>query len=626
MAQLTEVTVPDIGDFDDVPVIEILVSPGDRVAAEDPLLTLESDKATMDVPAPSAGVVSEIKVAVGDMVSQGTVIMLLDDTASAAADDADATPSRSNGADHAQPPGERASDSGERREERAQPGQREDAAQADSAQPSARDDAQGGASTDGQSVQVTVPDIGDFDDVPVIEILVAVGDRVEAESPLVTLESDKATMDVPAPQAGTVASLQIAVGDTVSQGDVILTLRTGDGASDETREKDTQAPRETQQTPARPSRGAADAPRESDSDAPDAPGASDAPDAGRDAQAPGEASGNKYRASAPDPRAPLHRPSPTATLEDEVAKGRFHATPAIRRFARDLGVDLARVRGTGRKGRILREDVHAFVKQTFSTAPATDTRTPPAAAGAGIAPIPAVDFSRFGEVEERKLSRIKRISGPFLQRAWLNVPHVTHHDEADVTELEEFRQSLKAEADKQGLRVTALAFILKAAAKTLARYPSVNSSLSPDGTSLILKKYFHIGIAVDTPEGLVVPVLRNVDRKGVFELAREMAELSARARDGKLRPEDMQGGCFSISSLGGIGGTGFTPIVNAPEVAILGVNRARMQPVWNGEEFAPRLMLPLDLSYDHRVIDGAEAARFVAHLGAVLGDLRRLLL
>ncbi|MDX1512699.1 MAG: dihydrolipoyllysine-residue acetyltransferase [Gammaproteobacteria bacterium] len=563
MASTTEVVVPDIGDFDDVPVIEVLVSTGDQVNAEDPLITLESDKATMDVPSPSAGVVKDIKVSVGDKVSEGTAILVLETDGDASSSGKDAADDEAQKA----PPAESA-DAGD----------------------SGKDEKEGGeADADaGSSVQeVRVPDIGDFKDVPVIEVLVSPGDSVKAEDALITLESDKATMDVPSPGEGEIAELKVKVGDTVSEGDVILTMKSGakrDGKKEAKTGKD-EKPEKARQAP----------PRER-------------------AEAAQERSQEGAEAGV--------RPSPTASIaESAPGPGKlFHATPAVRRFARELGVDLSQVRGTGRKGRILKEDVKGFVKVALSQPAAA------APAGGGIEPIPAVDFSKYGEIETRPLSRIKKISGPHLHRAWLNVPHVTHHDEADVTELEAFRKSLKDEAEKKGVRLTALGFIMKAVAAALAEFPNLNASLSPDGESLILKKYFHVGIAVDTPNGLVVPVFRDVDKKGLFELAEEMMDVSKRAREGKLKPAEMQGGCISISSLGGIGGTGFTPIVNAPEVAILGVTRSRMTPVWNGKEFEPRLMLPLDLSYDHRVIDGAEAARFVACLCGLLSDLRRLLL
>ena len=448
--------------------------------------------------------------------------------------------------------------------------------------------------------EVRVPDIGDFSDVPVIEVLVEVGDRIRPEDPLVTLESDKATMDVPAPAAGVVRELAVAVGDNVSEGSVLLRLEAEGIEGEPTRDGES-APAGPED--AETAEGAGDT-------AADEPSARDT--------APTAATG----ASAPDPRAPQGRPSPTAALAPEPApRPVSHATPAMRRYARELGVDLAKVKGTGRKGRILREDISGFVKRALA-APAPGV----AAAETGIPPIPAVDFGKFGEIETRPLGRIKRISGPHLHRSWVNVPHVTNHDEADVTDLEAFRRSIKDEAAAAGVRITLLAFVTKAVAATLGELPTFNASLSPDGGSIVLKKYVHVGIAVDTPNGLMVPVLRDADRKGVYDLAREMAELGARAREGGLKSDELQGGTFTISSLGGIGGTAFTPIINAPEVAILGLSRARMTPVWDGAAFQPRLMLPLDLSWDHRVVDGAEAARFLAHLARLLADVRRLLL
>ena len=432
---------------------------------------------------------------------------------------------------------------------------------------------------------VLVPDIGDFQDVPVIEIAVSPGDSVVAEDALVTLESDKATMDVPSPTAGIVKEMKVSLGDTVSQGSLILTLEVNDADT---------APEPPAEEEQKPQASPAAAPR------PPAPAA----------------------APAPPPCAP--RPSPTASLPSPAAAAHApsHATPSVRHFARELGVDLSRVRGTGRKGRVLRDDVARFVKGELSAG----ATTAGGETGSGIPPVPVVDFAKFGEVEIQALTRIKKISGQHLRRAWLNVPHVTHHEEADVTEMEAFRQSLKEQAARDGVRVTALSFIMKAVGAGLREFPTFNASIAADGESLVMKKYFHIGVAVDTPNGLVVPVIRDVDGKGILELSSELAELSGRAREGKLKPDEMQGGCMSISSLGGIGGTAFTPIVNVPEVAILGVTRARMTPVWNGQSFDPRLMLPLDLSYDHRVIDGAEAARFMSFLAGVLGDVRRLLL
>ena len=435
------------------------------------------------------------------------------------------------------------------------------------------------------SKEINVPDIGDFNEVDVIEVLVAPGDKVAKEDPLITLESDKASMEIPSPAAGVVKDVKVKVGDRVSKGSLILLLEGVDG------DQPARAEPETEQKPA--------------------------------AQVPKPA----------EPVSVSERREPPVAHEkiDDKAFASVHASPSIRRFARELGVDLGMVRGFGCKGRITKEDVQNFVKQVMSGQAAASAPTAAASAGGmGIPPIPALDFSQFGEIEEKPLGRIQKISGPHLHRAWLNVPMVTHHDEADITELEDFRQSLKVEAEKSGVRVTALAFLMKALANTLKAFPTLNSSLSsdgsPDGASLILKKYYHIGIAVDTPNGLVVPVFRDVDKKSIFELSAELGATSKKARDGKLGPKDMQGGCMSISSLGGIGGTAFTPIVNAPEVAILGATRSQMKPVWNGEEFVPRLMMPLDLSYDHRVIDGALAARFMVYLCQNLSDPRRLLL
>jgi len=436
------------------------------------------------------------------------------------------------------------------------------------------------------AIEVKVPDIGDFSGVPVIEIHVAAGDTVAPEDPLITLESDKAAMDVPSPAEGVVQRLAVSVGDEVSEGDVILTL-SGDGAAPAAAAEDRQAADVQQQEPS-----------------------------------PAEVSGTAAAAEASAQAAPsaAPAPAPAGPSGDGAAAGMPHAGPSVRRLARELGVDLATIGGTGEKGRITKEDLLATLKGPAAPAAA------PAAAGTGIPEVPPQDFSKFGPVETQPLPRIKKISGPFLQRSWLNVPHVTHNDEADITELDAYRKELDTAAKAEGYRVTLLAFLMKAAVSTLRAFPEVNSSLSPEKDSLILKSYYHIGIAVDTPGGLVVPVIRDVDRKGVTELSKELGEVSLRARDGKLTPGDMSGGSFTISSLGGIGGTAFTPIVNSPEVAILGVVRSKMSPVWDGSEFVPRLLLPLSLSYDHRVIDGALAARFTRTLATVLEDVRRLLL
>ena len=430
-------------------------------------------------------------------------------------------------------------------------------------------------------IEIRVPDIGDFSDVPVIEVLVEVGDRIRPEDPLVTLESDKATMDVPAPAGGVVRDVAVAVGDDVSEGSVLLRIA-AEGDGDRAATQGESAP-----TGQGASRSAGTADTVSDE--------TRIPDSSTDSASTGETpvpgSADSVPAvsgaSAPDPRAPRGRPSPTASLATEPAQRPLsHATPAMRRYARELGVDLGKVKGTGRKGRILREDISGFVKRALAAPPPES-----AAEGTDIPPIPAVDFSRFGEIETRPLGRIKRISGPHLHRSWVNVPHVTNHDEADVTDLEAFRRSIKDEAASAGVRITLLAFVTKAVATTLGEFPTFNASLSPDGGSIVLKKYVHIGIAVDTPNGLMVPVLRDADRKGVYDLAREMAELGVRAREGRLKSDELQGGTFTISSLGGIGGTAFTPIINAPEVAILGLSRTRMTPVWDGSAFQPRLML-----------------------------------
>ncbi len=533
MSNSLEIKVPDIGDFDEVPVIEILVSVGDVVAVEDPLITLESDKATMDVPSPIAGTITQLSINIGDSVSEGTTI---------------------------------ASISSQKDEQAPEPSASEAPAQTESSSNAAS-----------KVIEMIVPDIGDFNDVPVIEVLVAAGDEVAKEDPLITLESDKATMDVPAPEAGIIKEISLAVGDTVSEGSSIGTLSVSTGPS-------------------------------ADNDT---------------------ASEAKSHAATPQPAAPEQPAAtdfkPTPILPAPATRAGLtvaHASPSIRRFARELGVDLSQVRGTGAKGRVLKEDVKGWVKNQIQAGSSKDAKQ----TGMGIPPIPAVDFSEFGKTTTKALSRIKNISGPHLQRAWLNIPHVTHHDEADITELEEFRRSLKEESAKKGVRITLLSFIMKALVVGLRKFPQFNSSLAPDGHNIILKEYYNIGIAVDTPSGLIVPVIHDVDKKTIYELGEALADVSTRAREGKIKPADLKGGCISISSLGGIGGTAFTPIINAPEVVILGITKARMMPVWNGKEFEPRLMMPLDLSYDHRVIDGAEAARFMAFLTTAFGDVRRLLL
>ncbi len=555
MADLKEARVPDIGG-DKVPVIEILIKVGDRVEKEQSLITLESDKATMEVPAPFAGVVKEIKVALGDEVAEGTVIAMIEAEGAAAAPASAPAPAPA-------------------------------AAKAEAPAKSAPAPAAAPAAAAGGVREARVPDIGGFDSVPVIEILVKVGDSVSKDQSLVTLESDKATMEVPAPFAGVVKEIKLKVGDEVAEGSLIALIESADAAP-------ATAP------PAPASAPAADKP---------------APVLARGGVLPG----NVPEGDVP----PQARPPFDAKI---VMPGDApYASPAIRAFARELGVDVSQVKGSGRGGRIQREDVSAYVKHALASG-ARPVQGAPVAAGGGLnlLPWPKVDFAKFGEIEEKPLSRIQKISGANLARNWAMIPHVTQHEDADITELEAFRKKL-VEENKE-LKVTPLVFQMKAVVAALKAFPQFNASLDETGEKLILKKYFHIGIAVDTPDGLVVPVIRDVDKKGLLDLARELGEISKKARDKKLGPADMSGGCFSISSLGGIGGTAFTPIVNAPEVAILGVSKAAMKPVWNGKEFAPQLILPLSLSYDHRVIDGALAARFAAFLAQQLGDIRRLLL
>ncbi|EGQ7853029.1 pyruvate dehydrogenase complex dihydrolipoyllysine-residue acetyltransferase [Vibrio vulnificus] len=529
-SELKEVCVPDIGG-DEVEVTEILVAVGDSIAEEQSLLTVEGDKASMEVPAPFAGTLKEIKVAAGDKVSTGSLVMIFEVAGSGAAAPAPV------------------------------------AAAAPAAAPAAS-----GTGTP-ERKEVNVPDIGG-DEVEVTEIMVAVGDTVTEEQSLITVEGDKASMEVPAPFAGTVKEIKVAAGDKVSTGSLIMVFEVA--------------------------------------------GAAPAPAAPAQAAAPAAAPAAKPAAA------------PAAT-EFEENNDYAHASPVVRRLAREFGVNLSKVKGSGRKSRILKEDVQAYVKDALKR---LESGAVAAASGKGdgaalgLLPWPKVDFSKFGETEVQPLSRIKKISGANLHRNWVMIPHVTQWDNADITELENFRKEQNAiEAKKDsGMKITPLVFIMKAVAKALEAFPAFNSSLSEDGESLILKKYVNIGIAVDTPNGLVVPVFKDVNKKGIYELSEELMVVSKKARAGKLTAADMQGGCFTISSLGGIGGTAFTPIVNAPEVGILGVSKSEIKPVWNGKEFAPRLQLPLSLSYDHRVIDGAEGARFITYLNECLSDIRRLVL
>ena len=526
-----EVAVPDIGG-DEVEVTEILVKVGDKVEAEQSLIVVEGDKASMEVPAPFAGVVKEITISTGDKVSTGSAIMVFEAEGAAPASDA-------------------------------KPEVKEEAASAPAAAAGAKD--------------VNVPDIGG-DEVEVTEILVKVGDKVEAEQSLIVVEGDKASMEVPAPFAGTVKELKVATGDKVSTGSLIMVFEV---------------------------EGAAPA----------------APAAAKQEAAPAPAAKSEAKAAAP---APAKAESKGEFAENDAY---VHATPVIRRLAREFGVNLAKVKGTGRKGRILKEDVQTYVKEAVKRAEAA----PAAASGGGLPgmlPWPKVDFSKFGEIEEVELGRIQKISGANLSRNWVMIPHVTHFDKTDITDLEAFRKQQNTEAEKRKLDVkyTPVVFIMKAVAAALEQMPRFNSSLSEDAQKLTLKKYINIGVAVDTPNGLVVPVFKDVNKKGITELSRELMAISKKARDGKLTAGDMQGGCFTISSLGGLGTTHFAPILNAPEVAILGVSKSAMEPVWNGKEFTPRLMMPISLSFDHRVIDGADGARFITIIGNMLSDIRRLVM
>ena len=544
MPQTVEVKVPDIGDFTDVPVIEVLVKAGDSVKAEDSLVTLESDKATMDVPSPSAGVVKDVKVKLGDKVSEGSVIVTLE--AEAANGGKAASPAQAAAAPGPAPASTPAAGSA--------------SAAATSPSPPAspkqrKDEAASTPAGAAQSIEVKVPDIGDFKDVPVIEVLVKPGDTVKAEDSLVTLESEKATMDVPSPSAGVIKEVKVKLGDKVSEGNVIVVLEASDARA-------SAAPAQAAAATA----AAAPAP-------PQSPPASVSPD--------------RKAASASAVAAPQ---------VDSESFRKAHASPSVRAFARELGVDLSRVKGSGPKNRVLREDIQKYVKEAMSGAAAASRLAATSSAGGaalGLLPWPQVDFAKFGPVEAKPLSRIKKISGANLHRNWVMIPHVTNHDDADITDLEALRVTLNKENEKTGIKVTMLAFLIKVCVSALKKFPEFNASL--DGDNLIYKQYYHIGFAADTPNGLMVPVVKNADQKGVLAIAKEMGELSAKAREGKLGPVDMQGGCFSISSLGGIGGTYFTPIINAPEVAILGVCRSSMRPVWDGKQFAPRLILPLSL-------------------------------
>lgn len=549
---LVEVKVPDIGDFDEVAVIELLVKPGDTVKAEQSLITVESDKASMEIPSSHAGVVKELKVQLGDKVKEGSVVLMLE-AEGAGASAAPVAPAPAAAAAAPTP--------------------------AHAAAPAVAPLAAG-------PVQVLVPDIGDFKDVAVIEVFVKPGDTIKVEQSLITVESDKASMEIPSSAAGVLKELKVKVGDKVNIGDLLAILE-GTAA---------------------------------------APAAATAPASAPVAPAAVAAAPAPVAAAAAASAAPAHNPTATPAV------GLPHASPSVRKFARELGVPLDEVKGSGQKGRITAEDIQKFTQSVMSGATLTKAqaaKAPALGSGGGgselgLIPWPKVDFAKFGPIERKEMSRIKKISGANLLRNAVMIPAVTNHDDADITDLEAFRVSTNKENEKSGIKVTMLAFLIKACVAALKKFPEFNSSL--DGDALIYKQYWHIGFAADTPNGLVVPVIKDADKKGVLQISQEMSELAKKARDGKLGPADMSGATFTISSLGGIGGKYFTPIINAPEVAILGVCKSTMEPVWDGKQFVPRLMLPLSLTWDHRVIDGAAAARFNAYLGQILSDFRRVLL
>jgi pyruvate dehydrogenase E2 component (dihydrolipoamide acetyltransferase) len=563
-----EIQVPDIGDFDEVAVIELLVKPGDTVKAEQSLITVESDKASMEIPSSHAGVVKELRIKLGDKVKQGSIVLTLEATGAAPAAVPSATP-----ATVATSPAP--------------------AAVLESKQPSALiNPAPSATNSVASKIEVKVPDIGDFKDVAVIEVFVKPGDTIKVEQSLITVESDKAAMEIPSSHAGVLKELKVKVGDKVNIGDLLAILE-GAGAAPASAAPATTPVLEQKQPLAR------------------AESAQSAPTS---------------VASAATPAASAHNPTvaPTGALP--------HASPSVRKFARELGVPLEEVKGSGLKGRITEADIQSFTKSVMSGAVATKAiaaKAPAAGSGDGAAlgliPWPKIDFTKFGPIERKEMSRIKKISGQNLTRNAIMIPAVTNHDDADITDLEAFRVSTNKENEKLGVKVTMLAFLIKACVAALKKFPEFNSSL--DGNeALIYKQYYHIGFAADTPNGLVVPVIKDADKKGILQISTEMGELAKKARDGKLTPAEMSGACFTISSLGGIGGRYFTPIINAPEVAILGVCKSQMEPVWDGKQFVPRLMLPLSLTWDHRVIDGAAAARFNAYLGQILADFRRVLL
>jgi pyruvate dehydrogenase E2 component (dihydrolipoamide acetyltransferase) len=554
---IEKILVPDVGG-DEVEIIEICFAVGDTLEADEGIITVETDKASMDIPAPFAGKLVSLTVNIGDKIKEGDVIAEMESASAAPSAPAEEAPAAPVVETSVAVP----------------------VATVVEAAPVVTVTA-----TASEIIDIAIPDIGEDGEVEAIEVLVSVGDVIEEEDGLITLETDKATMDVPSTHAGTVLEVFINTGDKVKQGSLVIKLETVGGV--------------------------ASAPVAA------APVAQATPVAATPAPTVAATT------------APTASPVPHHPQAGNVKKGTIYTSPSIRRLAREFGVDLSVVKGTGRKSRILKEDVQSFVKYELSR-PKANAGSSVASGEGGLQVVSAkaIDFSKFGEIETKALTRIQKISGPFLHRNWVTIPHVTQFDEADITNVEAFRkeQNVVCEKQKLGFKITPLVFILKAAADALRTFPTFNSSLSEDGESLIIKKYIHIGVAVDTPNGLVVPVVRDVDQKGIHQLSRELLEISMKARDGKLKAQDMQGGCFTISSLGGIGGTAFTPIVNAPEVAILGVSKSEMKPKWNGKDFEPKLMLPLSMSYDHRVIDGALAARFTVHLASVMSDIRKLIL
>ena len=573
---IIDIQVPDIGDFDEVTVIELLVKPGDTIQADQSLLTVESDKASMEIPSSAAGVVKALKVALGDKVKQGSVVLTLETADAATSSDKKPAVVQAVVAPEAA------------KSIAPAPAPVTVTVPAPKATPTP---------VPAGAVELRVPDIGDFKNVSVIEVLVKVGDTIKVEQSLITVESDKASMEIPSSAAGVLKDLKVKLGDVINIGDLLAVLE-----------------------------GSAVA----------APAVAAVPAVAAATAAVAAPAPSPVTGAAPVPPPPAAPAASLALHEPTVAPtGQLpHASPSVRKFARELGVPLAEVKGGGLKGRITLDDIQAFSKSVMDGSLRTQAqvaKAPAAAASAGasgvgldLLPWPKVDFIKFGPVERKDMSRIKKISGANLHRNWVMIPHVFNHDDADITELEAFRVSMNKENEKSGVKLTMLAFLIKACVAALKKFPDFNASL--DGDQLVLKQYYHIAFAADTPNGLVVPVIKNADQKGIVQISTEMGELAKKARDGKLSPADMQGACFTISSLGGIGGRYFTPIINAPEVAILGVCKSRTEPVWDGKQFQPRLMLPLSLSWDHRVIDGASAARFNAYLGQILGDFRRILL